>query len=125
MLGLLGAFRFRRPDTSTLTRLATDPGSPGRILKLAEADLLEAIEEVAADHEGIHLGSPAGVTQLAFDADPGDLATDVLHRHYSARRPDLPAVGIAAGATTQKVGSEILVPGESVPTKRVLFPTSA
>ena len=103
--------------TSTLTRLATDPGSPGRILKLAEADLLEAIEKVAADHDGIHLGSPAGVTQLTFDADPRELATDLLHHYYSARRPGLPALGID-GVTARKAIPELPVPVEAVPTQR-------
>lgn len=91
--------------TVTLTRLATDPGSPGRILKLTEQDIAEAIEESACLAGHLKLVRPAGSKQLAIEAPPGHVAYVVLaarsetRRRSSAKAPiDLELVGEAATA---------------------------
>src|SRR5262249_16213812 len=80
------------PDsrTATLTRLAADPGSPGRLMKLTEDVILDALEQTARTAGDIHLGAPAGITQLALDAPPARVAKTVLWLHHSERRPDVP-----------------------------------
>lgn len=88
--------------TVTLTRLATDPGGPGRIMKLTEQDIAEAIEETARVAGHLSLTRPAGATQLAVSAPPGQVAYEVLAARREARRTppnaatDLELVGVAA-----------------------------
>jgi hypothetical protein len=89
--------------TVTLTRLATDPGSPGRIMKLNEQDIGDAIEQSARLAGHLRLTRPAGSTQLAVSAPPGQVAYEVLASRSAARRTvlrsmaaDLELVGAAA-----------------------------
>ena len=92
--------------TVTMTRLATDPGAPGRVLKLTEQDITCAIEESARVADHLSLSRPAGSTQLAISAPPGQVAYEVLAARSEARRtqpptavPDLDLVGAAATAS--------------------------
>ncbi|WP_082695759.1 DUF4007 family protein [Mycobacterium sp. IS-1742] len=89
--------------TVTLTRLATDPGSPGRIMKISENDIAEAIEKSARLAGHLRLTRPAGSTQLTVTAPPGQVAYEVLASRREGRRttssttaPDLELVGSAA-----------------------------
>lgn len=91
--------------TVTLTRLAADPGSPGRIMKLTEQDIAEAIEQAARLAGNLRLTRPAGSTQLAISAPPGQVAYEVLASRSEARRTlstgvnlDLELVGDSATA---------------------------
>lgn len=91
--------------TVTLARLATDPGSPGRIMKLTEQDISDAIEESARLAGHLRLVRPAGSSQLAIEAPPGQVAYEVLAARSEARRasksrvtPDLELVGVGATA---------------------------
>jgi hypothetical protein len=79
------------PDarTSTLTHLANDPGTPGRLLKLTEAAMHDALLAVADQHTAIAVTSPAGAPQLAINMEPSLLAADLLYRHYLRRQPTL------------------------------------
>ncbi|MDV7353466.1 DUF4007 family protein [Rhodococcus oxybenzonivorans] len=79
----------RDSRTISVTRLAIDPGSPGRILKLSEQDIVGAIEQSARDATGIKLARPAGARQLAVESDPAHAALEVLWAHHSRRRTDL------------------------------------
>ena len=104
------------PDTrtATLTHLSSDPGTPGRILKLTEDAMLDAFTSIAAAMPGVALTSPAGAPQLAFDADPTDLAAEALFRHYSKRQPNLPKSELeVAGPSARKAIQE---ESESLPT---------
>lgn len=75
------------PDarTASVTRLMSDPGSPGRLLKLTEESLIDALTESARLTEGINLASPAGTVQLVIDADAATSASALLNAHHSAR----------------------------------------
>ena len=77
-------------STVTVTRLTTDPGSPGRIMKLTEQDIAEAIEQTARVTGHLRLTRPAGSTQLAISAPPGQVAYEVLASRSEGRRT-LPA----------------------------------
>ncbi len=96
------------PDsrTATLTRLSADPGSPGRLLKLPQETIQDALEEIARRVADIRLAAPAGITQLALTIDPVHAAKTVLCLHYGERRPDLQrpgtdVAGLAARAADQ------------------------
>jgi hypothetical protein len=71
-------------QTVTISRLATEPGAPGRALKLSESALLELLELAAQDHEEIEVGSSAGIPQLSFRDDPADAGSELLRDHYRA-----------------------------------------
>lgn len=93
------------PDarTATLTHLFADPGTPGRLLKLTEDAMLEAFVSVAESQPGIALTSPAGAPQLAFDANPGDLAANVLFQHYAKRQPNLSKNSLPVAGTSARI----------------------
>lgn len=86
--------------TISLTRLTADPGSPGRILKLSEQDIADAIDESAGVVTHLRLARPAGSRQMTISAHPRDVALEVLAGRYE-RQPselasiaDLPLVGV-------------------------------
>ena len=77
-------------QTMTLTRLAADPGTPGRIMKITEQEIAEAIEESSAVVGHLRLVRPAGSRQLAISAPPGDVAFELLAARNAQRSSDLP-----------------------------------
>lgn len=80
------------PDsrTASLTRLSSDPGSPGRLMKLTEDVIQSALEDTARGVAGIRMAAPAGVTQLVLDMPPIQLAKAVLWSHHRERRSGVP-----------------------------------
>lgn len=86
------------PDsrTATLTRLSSDPGSPGRLMKLNEEVIRDSLEETAKRVADISIAAPAGITQLVLDNSPAFVARAVLWSHYRERRPSVsfPAVDV-------------------------------
>ena len=73
-------------NTALLSRLAGEPGSPGRAFRLSEAELADALlpaVEFLSDG-GLSLASPAGTAQLAWDRDPSELALTMLDRYFLA-----------------------------------------
>ncbi len=76
--------------TATLSHLANDPGTPGRLLKLTEDSMLGCFMEVAESFPNIAVTSPAGAPQLSITEDPASLASELLHGHYKRRQPRLP-----------------------------------
>lgn len=77
--------------TVTLTRLAADDGSPGRLLKITEHDIAEAIEESEAVVGHLRLIRPAGSRQLAISAPATDVAFELLAARR-AQHSDLPPI---------------------------------
>lgn len=75
--------------TISLNRLASDPGSPGRLLKLSEEQIRAAIEETARLVPTVKLARPSGASQLAVELEPQYAASAVLLARHSSRRPDL------------------------------------
>ena len=89
--------------TITLARLTTDPGSPGRLMKLAEQDIADAIEESAPSvRDHLQLVHPAGSRQLAIVGSVEHVAEALLTARYLDRTShlpnsiDVPLVGEAA-----------------------------
>lgn len=75
-------------QTITLTRLATDSGTPGRIMKIGEQDIADAIEESSAVVGHLRLVRPAGSRQLAVSAPLGDVAFELLVARHMQRDAD-------------------------------------
>lgn len=68
-------------STVTVSRLVTEPGSPGQAFKLTEAALVELLDRAASTHGEIELTTANGAPQLVFD-DPSHSATEILRDHY-------------------------------------------
>lgn len=75
-----------------MTRLAVDPGSPGRILKLTEQDITDAIEESSRAVTGLNIVRPAGSRQLAVDTDPALVGLAVLFAQHDNSRSGIQSV---------------------------------
>lgn len=90
--------------TVTLSRLATEPGGPGRAFKLTEKDLASLLLKVAG--HGVAIVDAAGVVQLAFGEDPATAATDILWGHYSALNNGAvrPATAVAGREAERPLG---------------------
>ena len=76
--------------TITLTRLAADSGSPGRLMKLTEQDIADALEESSAVVGHLRLARPAGSRQLAINAPVGHVAAELLAARYAQRTSEIP-----------------------------------
>lgn len=86
---LADTWRTRFPHERSLTfrNVATDPGSPGQLFKLPEADLRERLESIDADSEGLFAyresASLAQVTRPAsVDLSDASLLDTLLARIY-------------------------------------------
>ncbi|RVW05992.1 DUF4007 family protein [Rhodococcus spongiicola] len=76
-------------NTISIDRLAVDPGSPGRIMKLTAEDIVGAIEQSEQEVSGIKIARPAGAQQLTVDPHPIEVAREVMFEHHRKRRSDL------------------------------------
>ena len=73
------------PDakTATITRLTTDPGSPGRLLKLSDSALSELLtKSTKIFKSGLFLNNPAGSTQINWTSDTMELANRYLQETF-------------------------------------------
>ena len=73
----------------SLTKLMNDSSSPGRVMKLSEAVLESALEQVAAILDDVSLAAPGGALQLVLKSNPSEIARKLLMTHYRARGLDL------------------------------------
>lgn len=98
----------RESQTVTISSLATEPGSPGRAFKLTEAVLIELLETAADTHAEITVTTSAGVAQLAFQGDPAEAATELLHDYYRAAVPEakFPGAALIAGPCADEPSSK-------------------
>jgi hypothetical protein len=85
--------------TVTVSRLSTEAGAPGRVFKLSESDLVEALEHAATTISTIKIARPAGAVQIAFTSSPAAVATEALSSYYRRRNLGVgPTSGVFAGA---------------------------
>ena len=88
--------------TASVTRLVSDPGSPGRLFKLNDQALLEALESVVQDSETLRLAAPGGSPQLVVEGQAIDTAQDLLLNYYGAEKSK--AQGVRAGTFAGSLG---------------------
>lgn len=79
------SIREAKSSTTSLTRLTIDEGSPGKVFKIGEQDVVAAIEEVFPDGEHAKISSAAGALQLNISGDPAELAHRVLIDFHASR----------------------------------------
>lgn len=67
-----------------LSRLTYLPGSPGKVFKLTEAAIAEAIEQVARQRDDLFMADSAGLLQLQYEGEPLELAEAILDEYFLA-----------------------------------------
>ena len=78
-------------NTVTLSRLAHEPGAPGRAFKLTETELATALKPTLDQFEQLTLATPTGASQLAWTGDPAVTATKILDDYYATSPSDVRA----------------------------------
>lgn len=77
------AAKGRRSDaTAMLSGFVYDEGSPGRVFKLTETDLRDAVHSVSTHHEGIELAEVAGSLQVVIRTSVADVTAGLLGAIY-------------------------------------------
>ncbi len=99
------AFTDPGANTVLLSRMADEPGAPGRAFRLTESELAETLRpavEFLADGD-LSLASPAGAAQLVWNGDPSKLAASMLDRYFKAdfdtARAQMTAIPLSAGVS--------------------------
>lgn len=77
------ALQRRSAQTVSLNRLATGVGAPGRIFRLSENEILEALQQVVPDITGVELAMTAGAPQLATNRPPAEMALAALEQYFA------------------------------------------
>jgi hypothetical protein len=72
--------------TIPIANLLYHYGSPGLVFRLTERSICDALERVARQFPQIGLSDAAGKLQLSFDAEPEQLAENILDRYYQAEK---------------------------------------
>jgi hypothetical protein len=72
--------------TMPIANLLYHHGSPGLVFRLTERSICDALETVARQFPQIALSDAAGKLQLSFDAEPEQLAEDILDRYYQVAK---------------------------------------
>lgn len=65
-----------------LSRLATEPGSPGKAFKLTEADIFENIEEISSCTKDLEVTISLGVPHISWSNELSVIANDFLNSYY-------------------------------------------
>ena len=76
-----------RGSTITISRLVHGPGAPGRVFKLSESELLDALRPSIDAEDALGLATPTGAVQLTWSEDPALVATRILDRYYEPAEP--------------------------------------
>ena len=99
------AFTDPGANTVLLSRVADEPGAPGRAFRLTESELADTLRpavEFLADGD-LALASPAGAAQLAWKGDPSKLADTILDRYFCAdletARTQMAAIPMSVGVS--------------------------
>lgn len=74
-------------NTITIGRLAHDRGTPGKVFKLSESDILDSLRHIVDDSKKLTLTITTGSTQISWDGDPDEIATTILNRYYHEDSP--------------------------------------
>ncbi len=70
-------------STVTVSRLAHEPGGPGKVFKLTESDLRSALASFADTSSRVRLVSVAGASQINWLGNARDTADTILNDYYA------------------------------------------
>lgn len=69
-------------NTVTVSRLAREPGGPGRAFRMSEDDLRDALASVAEDNGKIEVATVVGAPQLSWHGRACHVSNSILDDHY-------------------------------------------
>lgn len=69
-------------NTVTVSRIAREPGGPGRAFRMSEDDLHDALASVEKDSGRIEVATVASAPQLIWRGGARDIANSILDDHY-------------------------------------------
>ena len=69
-------------NTVAVSRLAREPGGPGRAFRISEDELRDALASVAEDSGKIELVTVAGAPQLSWHGSARRISNSILDDHY-------------------------------------------
>ena len=75
--------------TVTISRLAQEPGAPGKAFKLTDSDLLNTIEPIVDGTESLQLSATLGAIQLSWSKSPDEIATQILDEYFGSAMCDV------------------------------------
>ena len=90
-------------STITMSRLSHGSGAPGRVFKLNESELTDALRPSIDGDEALGLATPTGAVQLTWSDDPALIATRILDRYYQPDKP-MGSLSCAGPAGDQTAG---------------------
>ena len=84
IFSILNFIAYQKDEAGTIgvSRLASEPGAPGRVFKLSEYQIIEKLEAVIHQIPSLELTSSAGITQFVWVSPPGEVANQILDRYY-------------------------------------------
>ena len=103
-----------RSQTSTVSRLASEPGGPGRAFRLTESSLAAELERAAASSSAVDYAVLNGVAQLSWKGSAATAATDVLTRYYAAQGSTAEVSGLLAGREADEAIHDYNLAGRSI-----------
>ena len=74
-------------STMTMSRLTHESGAPGKVFKLTESELIDALRLSIDGEEALGLATPTGAVQLTWADYPALIATRILDRYYGPAKP--------------------------------------
>ncbi len=89
--------------TTTVARLATGRGGPGRAFRISERDIADALRSVASHEPLLEVASPAGLSQLVIRDHPARLRRHLLASLYGRDISEVDPLELAGKEAT--VGS--------------------
>ena len=95
--------------TATVHRLAMEAGSPGRALRLDEADMADLLAEAAEGCDAIAVRNVNGVQSLSFGGGAAAARDEVLHAAYGRRAPRAARGRKAPAAAAAAAGTPLLM----------------
>ena len=69
-------------NTIAVNRLASEPGSPGKVFKLNEQELIEVLKPLLHTSNALKLVSTTGAMQIAWSENPKRIAKSMLTAYY-------------------------------------------
>jgi len=91
-------------STVTMSRLSHGSGAPGRVFKLSESELTDALRPSIDGDEALGFATPTGAVQFTWSDDPALIATRILDRYYQPAEP-MGSRSCAGPAGDQPAGS--------------------
>lgn len=73
-----------RGNTITIGHLTHERGAPGKVFKLTESDMLDALKPAIDDAKQLALTVATGVIQVSWEGKPDVIANTILDRYYDA-----------------------------------------